>query len=206
MNIFNHHVFGCRASIKSFIRRFCIVDAQPELQCCVAHWALWDQEGGQSAVKMVMKVQFKGFRIQGRWDIKVVRNVCARKPFPDIASSFLFAFSQERSVVIPPSDTFSNFDKNFQLLSPHLIFSQKLSVVIPLSDLFPNVHKKLSVIIPPSDTFSVVIPHLIFSQKHSVVIAPSDTFSNIEVCLKASYAFFKIQNNAETKLYFHWER
>ena len=129
MIIFNHHVFGCSASIKAFIRRFCIVDAQPELQCCVAHWALWDQEGGQSAVKMVMKVQFKGFRIQGRWDIKVVRNVCARKPFPDIASSFLFAFSQERSVVIPPSDTFSNFDKNFQLLSPHLIHFQLLFLI-----------------------------------------------------------------------------
>ena len=128
--------------------------------------------------------------------------------FPILTKTFscyplIWYFHKKPSVVIPSSDIFR---KNFQLLSPHLIFSQKLSVVILPSDTFSNVHKKLSVIIPPSDTFSVVIPHLIFSQKHSVVIAPSDTFSNIEVCLKASYAFFKIQNNAETKLHFHWER
>ena len=117
---------------------------------------------------MVVKVQLKGLRIQGRWDIKVVRNVCARKPFPDIASSFLFAFSQERSVVIPPSDTFSNFDKNFQLLSPHLIFSQKQSVVIPLSDTFPNVHKKTFSYYPPIwYIFSCYPPFDIFAKAFS---------------------------------------
>ena len=129
----------------------------------------------------MMKVQLKGFRIRGRWDIKVVRNVCARKPFPDIASSFLFAFSQERSVVIPPSDTFSNFDKNFQLLSPHLIHFQLLS---PIWYFRKSIQSLSPHLIPFPILKSVWRPHMPFSKSkimqklNSIFIGKDHIFHN----------------------------